>query len=338
MKSQIFRTIAATATLATAMFAQNSQRQATIVGGGGPDRGKCTLEVVVDDVAQVEIRGTTATLRTLSGQPAQWRRFECTGAMPVNPANFRFAGVDGRGRQELTRDPRNGGVAVVQIEDKDGGAEGYTFDITWDARGPNTGGNPNAGPVPGGNPPNYQDRDQRGPGNPPAYGGNPPNYPPNYQDREPRGQGTPPAYGGNPQNYPPNYQDREPRGPGTPPAYGDNDRNRNRSDEQYRPNYRDSDYYRRYGHAFGVDEAVRVCQQAVVTQAARRFRTNDIHFHRTAIDDNPGREDWVTGTLDIHRGPREERFGFSCSVNFDNGRVRSAELDPRPLPDDSRWH
>jgi hypothetical protein len=45
----------------------------------------------------------------------------------------------------------------------------------------------------------------------------------------------------------------------------------------------------------------------------------------------------VTGTLDVHRGPRDERFGFSCSVNFDNGRVRSAELDPRPLPEDPRW-
>jgi hypothetical protein len=288
MKSQTLRTLALSATLASAMCAQNSQRQATIVGGGGADRGKCTLEVVVDDVAQVEIRGTIATLHTITGQPAQWRRFECTGAMPVNPANFRFSGVDGRGRQELIREPRNGGVAVVQIEDKEGGAEGYTFDVNWDARGPNTGGYPNAGQVNGGNPPNYQDRDQRGPAN--------------------------------------------------PPAYSDPDRNRNRAEDQYRPNYRDSDYYRRYNHAFSADEAVRVCQQSVLTQATRRFRTNDIHFYRTAIDDNPGRNDWVTGTLDIHRGPREERYGFSCAVNFDNGRVRSAELDPRPLPDDPRWH
>ncbi len=294
MKSQTVRTLAVSAILASAMFAQNNQRQATIVGGGGPDRGKCTMEVVVDDVAQVEIRGTTATLRTLSGQPAQWRRFECTGAMPVNPANFHFSGVDGRGRQELIRDPRNGGSAVVQIEDKDGGAEGYTFDIIWDARGPNAGGYSNAGPVTGGNPPNYQDRDR-------AYSNSAP-------------------------------------GPGNPPAYGGTDRNRYSSQDEYRPNYRESDYYRRYNHAFGVAEAVRVCQQAVLTQAARRFRTNDIHFQRTAIDNSPGRDDWVTGTLDIHRGNREERFGFSCSVNFDNGRVRSAELDARPLPDDPRWH
>src|SRR4029077_13577878 len=95
--------------------------------------------------------GTTATLRNVSGQPPQWRRFECTGALPANPTNFSFTGVDGRGRQELVRDPRNGGVAVVQIEDKDGGSEGYTFDITWGNRGPDTGGNGqyNNNPQPG---------------------------------------------------------------------------------------------------------------------------------------------------------------------------------------------
>src|SRR5437773_9161116 len=157
MTKHTVRILAVSATLSAVVFAQ-SQRQATIVGGGSPDRGKCTMEVVVDDVAQVEIRGTTATLKTLSGQPAQWRRFECTGAMPASPANFRFSGVDGRGRQQLVRDPRNGGVAVVQIEDKQGGAEGYTFDVDWDARQPNVRGNSYTGPVAGGGQPNYQDR------------------------------------------------------------------------------------------------------------------------------------------------------------------------------------
>src|SRR5205809_1425200 len=129
-------------------------------GGGSADRGKCTVEVVVDDMAQVEIRGTVGTLRTVSGQPAQWRRFECTGPMPANVGNFRFAGVDGRGRQDLIRDPRNGGVAVVQIEDQQGGAEGYTFDIEWgNGRYDTGGGRPNTGPIPGGQP-NYDERNR----------------------------------------------------------------------------------------------------------------------------------------------------------------------------------
>jgi len=249
-----------------ALAQQGYPRQASIVGGGGPDRGKCTIEVVVDDVAQVEVRGNTAYLRTLSGQPAQWRRFECTGVMPRDPGNFRFAGVDGRGRQTLVRDPREGGAAVVQIEDRDAGTEGYTFDIFW---GGYSGG----------------DGDRRGGG--PQY----------------------------------------PAGPGPGPG-----------DPRYRPDYRDSDYYRRYRHGFGVDEAVALCQQTVNRQASRRFRTNDVHFHRTTIDDGPGRNDWVVGTFDVHRGMREERYRFSCSVDFGAGTIRSADIDPRPLPDDPRWH
>jgi hypothetical protein len=55
--------------------------------------------------------------------------------MPQYPADFRFAGVDGRGRQELIRDPRQGGSAVVRIEDPDPGREGYTFDLFWSNAG-----------------------------------------------------------------------------------------------------------------------------------------------------------------------------------------------------------
>jgi hypothetical protein len=55
--------------------------------------------------------------------------------MPANPAGFRFAGVDGRGRQTLVRAPQGGGPAVVRIEDPQGGAEGYTFDLMWQTGG-----------------------------------------------------------------------------------------------------------------------------------------------------------------------------------------------------------
>jgi hypothetical protein len=110
------------AAIASSAYAQN-QRRASFMGGGGPDRGKCTVEVVVDTAADVEIRGDNANLRTIAGQPAQWRRFECTGPLPSNPAAFRFEGIDGRGRQSLFRDPRNGGAAVIRIEDSGGVGE-----------------------------------------------------------------------------------------------------------------------------------------------------------------------------------------------------------------------
>ena len=144
------------------LCAQNFQRTATMRGGGNGRDGKCTIEVVVDGAADVEIRGNNAVLHNLSGQPAEWRRFECNAVMPPNPANFRFQGIDGRGRQTLMRDPRNGGAAVVRIEDPQGGREGYTFDIMWsgDDYSQNRGGYRDQGqfgPAPG-------DRDYRAPG------------------------------------------------------------------------------------------------------------------------------------------------------------------------------
>ena len=263
------------AAFASAICAQGLSRQAVMTGSGSPDRGKCTIEVVVDGTAQVEIRGSTATLRDLNGRQPQWRRFECTGAMPPNPANFRFQGVDGRGRQDLIRDPRNGGVAIVQIDDREGGAEGYTFDIMWDSRGDFT----------------WDQQSQ-------------PRLPPRPND----GQSRDRMEGGG--------------GWGAPP---------------YRPNYRDSEYYRKWGHGFGTDEAIRGCRDAVYSQASQQFRTRDVHFLSTHIDDNPGRNDWVIGRIDVHPDRRGEVYNFSCSVDFNSGRVRTAEIDPRPIDWDPRW-
>src|SRR5262249_48239788 len=105
--------------------------RASIMGGGNPPEGKCTIEVVVDGAAEVEIRGDNAVLRNLAGRAPEWRRFQCSSPMPLAPAGVRFAGVDGRGRQQLTREPGDGGPAVVRIDDPDNGSEGYTFDIMW---------------------------------------------------------------------------------------------------------------------------------------------------------------------------------------------------------------
>jgi len=253
--------------IAASAFAQPYQRRAQIVGGGNSDRGKCTIEVVIDGAAEVEIRGDTGTLRNLSGQPPQWRRFECTSAMPANASNFRFAGVDGRGRQELVRDPREGGVAVIRLEDPQGGSEGYTFDITW-----NNGG--------GGG---YGDR------NPPVVDRNPPpgdRYPPS-------GDRTPPNPGG--------YGDRNGGRPGWQPGFN---------------------------RRMPADEAIRVCQESVLQQAEERLHTRQVSFQRVTIDDNPGRNDWVIGSFEVRRSNRDERYRFSCSVDFESGRVRSAQFDP----------
>jgi hypothetical protein len=47
------------------------------------------------------------------------------------------------------------------------------------------------------------------------------------------------------------------------------------------------------------------------------------------MDDNPGRNDWVIGAIDVQFGNgREEPYSFSCSVNFDTGVLRSSEIQP----------
>jgi hypothetical protein len=211
------------------------QRRATVTGGGSGDRGQCRVEVLVDGAAEVEIRGVNATLRNLSGQSPQWRRFDCTSTLPVNPPNLRYIGVDGRGRQELVRTPQNGGAAVVRIQDPSASSDVYAFDLVWGDR--------------------------------PSFGG--------------RGAPPPPPQG---------------RGPNA---------------------------------RYTTQQAVQVCQDAVKQQAYDRFRTWNIAFRRTNLDNNPGRQDWVVGMFDVRRAySRDETYNFSCSVNFDTGQVRSAQIDP----------
>lgn len=110
---------------------QTFERRASLTGGSASGQGQCTAEVVVDGSAEVEVRGDLGILRNLSGQAPQWRRFECTSRMPANPIDFQFAGVDGRGTQQLIRDPRSGGVALVRLSDPQGGVEAYTFSFNW---------------------------------------------------------------------------------------------------------------------------------------------------------------------------------------------------------------
>jgi hypothetical protein len=125
------KSLLVTAFLPLLAFAQGDSRRADIRGGGG--NGKCTIEVEVDGVAEVIIDRDMGYLRTVEGQPATWRRFVCNQPMPSNPNNFRFRGIDGRGRQTLIRTPQqNRGRAVVQLEDAKGGRHGYTFDVEWD--------------------------------------------------------------------------------------------------------------------------------------------------------------------------------------------------------------
>jgi hypothetical protein len=89
---------------------------------------------------------------------------------------------------------------------------------------------------------------------------------------------------------------------------------------------------------FTTEQAVNVCQDSVRRQALNRFRGRRVEFLNTRIDDNPARNDWVVGTIDVIRGRdiSEGRYRFSCSVNFDSGQVRSVQIDPSRVGPNSR--
>jgi hypothetical protein len=245
-------TIAALA-LGQTMQAQIQTRRADLNGQGGD--GKCTIEVEVDDVAEVEISGDFGRIRTLQGQPAVWRRFTCNRPLPRNPIDFRFRGIDGRGQVQLVRDPRGNGPAVVRIHDPKGGREGYTFDLEW------RGGD------------NSFDSGRYGSG---RYG----------NDR-----------------------------------YGNDRYGNSRYDD---PNYNGNN---RYGNGRHVNDAViRGCQDAVLNRLDRQGYT-DAHFDRIVPDNNPGRNDWVIGTMTARRAGRIEQLSFSCAVDFQRNTIRSVNVN-----------
>ncbi len=230
--------------------------QAT-VNGSNMESGKCTIEVVVDAIAEVEVRGTQGRIRTLTGQPSQWRRFQCDGTMPLNMSDFRFKGIDGRGRVELIQDPRNNrGVAVVRIEDNKGGSEGYTFDLEW------RGGSGNAGGSWGGG----------NSGNGWGNGGNGSGW----------GNG-----GGN--------------GSGWGGGKGGGGRAR-------------------------INDSIRACQDALRADSQQQGYTN-VRFRTTNTDNNAGRRDRITGTLDARgRNNRTDTFTYSCDADFSNGTAGNANV------------
>ena len=139
----LFLTLAvlvAVALLTPEVSAQSPYRRANLISTSDPYEGRCTISVVVDGATDVEIRGDSATLRDISGEPARWQRFECTGPLPYLPSDLRIRAIEGSGRMTLTHDTLNGGVAVVRVNNLGRGDELYTFDVFWNNGRPRSSG------------------------------------------------------------------------------------------------------------------------------------------------------------------------------------------------------
>src|SRR5215469_13109287 len=88
---------------------------------GGTGNGKCTFEVVVYGVADVQIRGDEGRLVSIDGAPVEWRRLDCNQPLPTSANDFDFKGIDGHGKQFLAQSPSgNDGVAVIRIDNTRG--------------------------------------------------------------------------------------------------------------------------------------------------------------------------------------------------------------------------
>jgi len=119
---------------ALAAFAVNAQtyhRRASLVYSSDSTEGRCTVSVLVDGAADIEMRGDDATLRNVTGYPPRWQRFECTGPMPASGVDLRLRAIEGNGEVKLTRDSFVPGVSVVRVTNLEGGDRLFTFEVSW---------------------------------------------------------------------------------------------------------------------------------------------------------------------------------------------------------------
>jgi hypothetical protein len=123
---------------ATVMFAQPQYTMMRHAPNWNPAArdGFCEVRVIVDNRAEVGLRGERVFVRTLEGAPAHDAGTTCTAPLPRTGAtNFRVRGMEGRGAAQLVEEPnpQNGYVAVIRIEDRQSGASEYRFRIDWHA-------------------------------------------------------------------------------------------------------------------------------------------------------------------------------------------------------------
>jgi hypothetical protein len=74
--------------------------------------------------------------------------------------------------------------------------------------------------------------------------------------------------------------------------------------------------------------AIGMCQDSV-TNRLNRNGYQYVTFERTIPVNNPGPNDWITGTVTGKRGFGTTWFSFSCSVDFRSGTVRSVDVSRR---------
>jgi hypothetical protein len=102
--------------------------------GGHRDAGVLRFSAVVDDVAEIRIRGRRVDFLTRSGRPVYDVRYDVRGAgLPMYAIPLDVRRLNGRGNVSIAQYPRawNNWTAVIRINDSRGGADAYDIDLRW---------------------------------------------------------------------------------------------------------------------------------------------------------------------------------------------------------------
>ena len=117
------------------LFAQPTLKEAILTADPNiaAPGGKCAIELILNGSAEIDILGPTGSLRSLTGEPLGWRRFECTGVLPPNPDGFQIHLTSGRGRLDLLRHPLldGGGPASFRVKSSLSFPEVLVIEISW---------------------------------------------------------------------------------------------------------------------------------------------------------------------------------------------------------------
>lgn len=103
-------------------------------GGSGNRNGSVVWNGSVDNKIQLTIRGDRLTSYTIAGRTYPSNNFRFTSPLPRRDVTIRVDKKDGRGDVRIYQQPSraNNYTAILEIEDKDGGADNYRLEVYWD--------------------------------------------------------------------------------------------------------------------------------------------------------------------------------------------------------------
>ena len=95
--------------------------------------GRATWAARVDGMVELEVSGNQIFARAINGQPVTDQRVRIDGYMPRRNLNIQVNKIRGRGRVDVIQQPNPGNNyrAIIRIDDRQGGADDYELDITW---------------------------------------------------------------------------------------------------------------------------------------------------------------------------------------------------------------